>query len=309
MQTQSLTIATRKSLLALWQAEHVQQRLIENFPQLAVTLLKMTTKGDRILDVPLAKIGGKGLFVKELEQALLSETADLAVHSMKDVTVEMPEGLTLPVILKRENPHDAFVSNRFNAMDDLPSGAVVGTSSLRRQCQLKAWRPDLQIRSLRGNVNTRLQKLDDGDFDAIVLACAGLKRLGLAQRITEEISSARCLPAIGQGAVGIQCRTNDAEVNRLIASLNDKKTSICVRSERALNARLEGGCQVPLAGFATLQGSQLTLQARMAYPDGSHGLDVCQQGSADQPEALGKSVAEALLSQGAAKILQACVAP
>ena len=307
MQTQSLTIATRKSLLALWQAEHVQQRLIENFPQLAVTLLKMTTKGDRILDVPLAKIGGKGLFMKELETAILEDRADIAVHSMKDVPMFFPEGLQLAVICKREDFRDAFVSNEFAAIDELPEAAIVGSSSLRRQCQLKARRPDLEIRNLRGNVNTRLRKLDEGQYNAIILAAAGLIRLDMSQRITSYLEPEICLPAGGQGAIGIECRAGDIAVMELLKPLEHRETSLCVRAERAMNTRLNGGCQVPIACLAQLQGQdeteQIYIRGLVGEPDGSRLLCSEQSGPSKQGEALGELVADELLNQGADEIL------
>ncbi|MGD8407522.1 MAG: hydroxymethylbilane synthase, partial [Thiohalophilus sp.] len=250
--TDTLRIATRKSQLALWQAEYVKNALEAIHADLKVELIKMTTQGDKILDTPLAKVGGKGLFVKELENGLLSGEADIAVHSMKDVPVSLPEGLHLPVICPREDPRDAFVSNNHQTLEDLPEGARLGTSSLRRQCQVAELRPDLQIIDLRGNVNTRLQKLDDDHYDAIILAAAGLKRLGFEERITQFLGPDISLPAIGQGAVGIECRVDDEWVNALIAPLNDKTTALRVRAERAMNLRLNGGCQVPIAGFAEI---------------------------------------------------------
>ncbi|MFZ0788700.1 MAG: hydroxymethylbilane synthase, partial [Chromatiaceae bacterium] len=254
---ETLRIATRKSPLALWQAEHAAAALTAAHPGLVVEIVGMTTKGDRILDAPLAKVGGKGLFVKELEQGMLTGEADIAVHSMKDVPVDFPDGLHLAVILEREDPLDALVSNRFESLAALPAGARVGTSSLRRQCQLAARRPDLRIEPLRGNVNTRLAKLDGGDYDAIILAAAGLIRLGFESRIRARISPQDSLPAIGQGAIGIECRTEDPRVNTLISPLHHGDTALRVRAERAMNARLHGGCQVPIAGHATLAGGTL----------------------------------------------------
>jgi len=243
MSEEILRIATRKSQLALWQANYVKSMLEHHHPELKIELVTMTTQGDKILDTPLAKVGGKGLFVKELETGMLEGAADIAVHSMKDVPVEFPEGLHLPVICQREDPRDAFVSNTFKSLEQLPQGATLGTSSLRRQSQIAALRPDLKIKDLRGNVNTRLQKLDDGEYDAIILAAAGLKRLDFEERITQFIDTDVCLPAIGQGAVGIECRTDDARINNLIAPLTDNKTLIRVLAERAMNQRLQGGCQ------------------------------------------------------------------
>ena len=301
--TPTLRIATRKSPLALWQAEHVAARLRAAHPGLAVELVGMSTQGDRILDSPLAKVGGKGLFVKELEVALLDGRADIAVHSMKDVPVEFPDGLHLPVILEREDPRDAFVSNAYARFEDLPQGARVGTSSLRRQCQLAARRPDLVIDSLRGNVNSRLAKLDAGQFDAIILAAAGLKRLGFADRIRCELEPETSLPAIGQGAIGIECRRDDARTGALIAVLDDADTHLRLRAERALNTRLKGGCQVPIAGHAILDGDQLWLRGLVGEPDGSRMLRAERRGPASEAEALGVQLAEDLLALGADVIL------
>jgi hydroxymethylbilane synthase len=300
-----IRIATRKSPLALWQAEHVAERLEKTFPEISTELVKMVTKGDKILDAPLAKIGGKGLFVKELEQGMLAGTADIAVHSMKDVPVEFPEGLHLAAILNREDPTDAFVSTRYNSLVALPANAKIGTSSLRRQCQIKERFPDAEILSLRGNVNTRLAKLDAGEYDAIILASAGLKRLGMGERITERLDTSISLPAIGQGAIGIECREDDVEINAFIAALHDEETTIRVSAERAMNARLNGGCQVPIAGFAEIQGDQLSMRGLVGAPDGSVLYRAEQQGSVVQAEAIGVAIAEDLLSQGADKILQA----
>ncbi len=301
--TPTLRIATRKSPLALWQAEHVAARLRAAHPGLAVELVGMSTQGDRILDSPLAKVGGKGLFVKELEVALLDGRADIAVHSMKDVPVEFPDGLHLPVILEREDPRDAFVSNAYARFEDLPQGARVGTSSLRRQCQLAARRPDLVIDSLRGNVNSRLAKLDAGEYDAIILAAAGLKRLGFADRIRCELEPETSLPAIGQGAIGIECRRDDARTGALIAVLDDPDTHLRLRAERALNTRLKGGCQVPIAGHAILDGDQLWLRGLVGEPDGSRMLRAERRGPASEAEALGVQLAEDLLALGADVIL------
>jgi hydroxymethylbilane synthase len=304
MSKQPLRIATRKSPLALWQAEYVRDRLMAAHPDLTVELVRMTTQGDRVLDSPLAKVGGKGLFVKELEEGLLSGRADLAVHSMKDVPVELPQGLHLPVICEREDPRDAFVSGGFTSLDDLPRGARVGTSSLRRQCQLAARRPDLRILTLRGNVNTRLAKLDAGDFDAVILAAAGLLRLGFGDRITAYLDTAISLPAIGQGAVGIECRSDDPTVNRLIAALNHPPTQIRVSAERALNQRLEGGCQVPIAGHAVLEGDELYLRGLVGYPDGSQVVRGEIRGGATRAADLGTALADDLLARGADAILK-----
>ncbi|PCH61256.1 MAG: hydroxymethylbilane synthase [Gammaproteobacteria bacterium] len=299
----TIKIATRKSPLALWQAEHVSARLRKAHPGLEVELVKMVTQGDKILDTPLAKVGGKGLFVKELEVGLLEGDADIAVHSIKDVPVEFPDGLHMPVILEREDPRDAFVSNTYACFADLPQGACVGTSSLRRQTQLLAKRPDLIIKDLRGNVGTRLQKLDDGNYDAIILASAGLTRLGLVQHITEYLATDLSLPAIGQGAIGIECRENNTEIEGLIAVLNHNDTAIRVRAERAMNHRLEGGCQVPIGGHATLDGDILTLRGLVARSDGSEIISGSVNGNRSEAEKLGLELADDLLNRGAKAIL------
>ena len=300
-----LTIATRESPLALWQAEYVQAQLQRAHPGLTVNLLGMTSRGDQLLDVPLAKVGGKGLFVKELETALLERRADIAVHSMKDVPMEFPEGLGLGVICEREDPSDAFVSNRYGSMEELPAGSVVGTSSLRRECQLRARRPDLQVRFLRGNVNTRLRKLDEGEYDAIILASAGLIRLGFAGRIARKLAVEDSLPAGGQGAVGIELRREDARVLELLQVLHHEPTAQRVTAERAMNQRLQGGCQVPIACYAEhlAGGQRLRLRGLVGKPDGS--LLLRAEGEAPVADAgkLGIQVAEALLAQGAAGIL------
>ena len=305
MLEKTLKIATRQSPLALWQANYVKDRLQQLYPDLTIELVPMVTKGDVILDSPLAKIGGKGLFVKELENALLTKEADIAVHSMKDVPMQFPEGLGLAVICQREDPRDAFVSHSYRTFAELPQGAVVGTSSLRRQCQLKALHPDLDIRSLRGNVGTRLSKLDNGDYDAIILASAGLIRLGLADRIASFIDVEQSLPAAGQGAVGIECRTDDVQVQALLAPLADAETTYCVRAERAMNNHLQGGCQVPIGGYAVLQQGQLYLRALVGDIDGSRIIRAEGKSPVENAEALGVQIAEQLLAQGADKILQA----
>ena len=305
MLEKTLKIATRQSPLALWQANYVKDRLQQLYPDLTIELVPMVTKGDVILDSPLAKIGGKGLFVKELENALLNKEADIAVHSMKDVPMQFPEGLGLAVICQREDPRDAFVSHAYRTFAELPQGAVVGTSSLRRQCQLKAMRPDLDIRSLRGNVGTRLSKLDNGDYDAIILASAGLIRLGLADRIASFIDVEQSLPAAGQGAVGIECRTDDVQVHTLLAPLADAETTYCVRAERAMNNHLQGGCQVPIGGYAVLQQGQLYLRALVGDIDGSRIIRTEGKSAVENAEVLGVQIAEQLLAQGADKILQA----
>ncbi|EXF44196.1 porphobilinogen deaminase [Pseudomonas sp. BAY1663] len=303
--SREIRIATRKSALALWQAEYVKARLEASHPGLKVSLVPMVSRGDKLLDAPLAKIGGKGLFVKELETALLENEADIAVHSMKDVPMEFPAGLGLYCICEREDPRDAFVSNRFDSLDALPPGSVVGTSSLRRQAQLLARRPDLKIQFLRGNVNTRLAKLDAGEYDAIILAAAGLIRLGFGERIRSSIGVDESLPAGGQGAVGIECRTADSELHQLLACLNDPATATRVTAERALNKRLNGGCQVPIACYAVLEGEQLWLRGLVGQPDGTLLLRAEGRAPAAEAEALGVRVAEDLLAQGAEQILKA----
>lgn len=303
--SREIRIATRKSALALWQAEYVKARLEASHPGLKVSLVPMVSRGDKLLDAPLAKIGGKGLFVKELETALLENEADIAVHSMKDVPMEFPEGLGLYCICEREDPRDAFVSNRFDSLDALPPGSVVGTSSLRRQAQLLARRPDLKIQFLRGNVNTRLAKLDAGEYDAIILAAAGLIRLGFGERIRSSIGVDESLPAGGRGAVGIECRTGDSEVHALLACLNHAPTATRVVAERALNKRLNGGCQVPIACYAVLEGEQLWLRGLVGQPDGTLLLRAEGRAPAAEAEALGVQVAEELLDQGAEQILKA----
>jgi len=300
----TIRIATRKSPLALWQAEHVKSLLLASHPALNVQLLKMTTQGDKILDTPLAKIGGKGLFVKELEQGILQGDADLAVHSMKDVPVDLPDGLGLVAILKREDPRDAFVSNQFQSIDELPQGAVVGTSSLRRQCQLQRLRPDLIIKSLRGNVGTRLSKLDADEYAAIILAGAGLIRLKLESRIRSFISVRQMLPAIGQGAIGIESRVEDDELNSILSCLHDEETAIRVGAERAMNQRLQGGCQVPIGGHATIVEKTLFMEGLVGEPDGSRILFAQTSGSLEESEKIGVSIADDLLQQGAAEILE-----
>lgn len=300
-----LRIATRKSALALWQAEYVKARLEQLDPALSVSLVPMVSRGDQLLDSPLAKIGGKGLFVKELETAMLNDEADLAVHSMKDVPMQFPEGLGLYAICEREDPRDAFVSNNFDHLDSLPAGSVVGTSSLRRQAQIMARRPDLQIRFLRGNVNTRLAKLDAGEYDAIILATAGLVRLGFGERIRYPMPPEESLPAGGQGAVGIECRSDDIELQALLLQLNDEDSALRVRAERALNTRLNGGCQVPIACYAERENGQLWLRGLVGDPDGQRLLRAEARGAESDPETLGISVAEDLLAQGAQAILDA----
>jgi hydroxymethylbilane synthase len=304
MSLHTVRIATRKSPLAMWQAEHVAAALRAAHPGITIEIIGMSTQGDKILDTPLAKIGGKGLFVKELEQRMLDGSADIAVHSMKDVPVELPEGLHLAVIMQREDPRDAFVSNDRERLEDLPEGARVGTSSLRRQCQLADRRPDLEILPLRGNVNTRLRKLDEGEYDAVILAAAGLVRLGFGERIRGRIALEDSLPAIGQGAVGIECRADDARINALLEPLNHPHTATCVHAERAFNARLQGGCQVPIGGHAVLTGDELYLRGLVGTVDGSEIVRGEIRGPAAQAQALGQALAEDLLAHGAEAILR-----
>ncbi|EOW9353274.1 hydroxymethylbilane synthase [Vibrio cholerae] len=299
-----IRIATRQSPLALWQANYVKDALMAAHPGLQVELVTMVTRGDVILDTPLAKVGGKGLFVKELEIAMLEGRADLAVHSMKDVPVDFPDGLGLVTICEREDPRDAFVSNTYAKIEDVPSGAIVGTCSLRRQCQLKAARPDLVIKELRGNVGTRLSKLDAGEYDAIILAAAGLKRLELESRIRSFIEPEQSLPAVGQGAVGIECRVDDQRVRALLAPLNHADTADRVRCERAMNLTLQGGCQVPIGSYALLEGDHIWLRALVGEPDGSQIVRGEIRGPRTQAEQLGITLAEQLLSQGAKEILE-----
>jgi hydroxymethylbilane synthase len=303
MSSKLIRIATRKSPLALWQAEHVRDALLARHPELTVELVTMTTQGDRILDTPLAKIGGKGLFVKELEVGLLETRADIAVHSMKDVPVEFPDGLGLGAILAREDPRDAFISDRYPDIESLPDGARVGTSSLRRQCQLKALRADLELLDLRGNVNTRLKKLDDGEYDAILLASAGMKRMGWEARITRYLEIEQFLPALGQGAIGIECRLDDEPTRALIGELNDADTALRVEAERALNHGLMGGCQVPVGGHAELAHGVLLLRGMVGRPDGSVQVRGDISGRPEDAAELGRVLADDLLSRGAREIL------
>ena len=310
MSQPTLRIATRKSPLALWQAEYIRERLVAHHPQLQVELVTFTTKGDKILDTPLAKVGGKGLFVKELENALLDGRADIAVHSMKDVPMEFPQGLGLSVICEREDPTDAFVSNQYDSLEDMPAGSRVGTSSLRRQCQLRERFPQLEILDLRGNVNTRLQKLDDGQYDAIILASAGLLRLEMAGRIRQRIVPEQSLPAGGQGAVGVECRLSDTKVLSLLQPLHHQPTAQCVLAERAMNRRLEGGCQVPIACFAVREedasgNAEIWLRGLVGSPDGSEILRDEIRGPEHSADALGVELAGRLLAQGAGRILAA----
>lgn len=300
----TLRIATRQSPLALWQAEHIKARLEKLHTALKVELVTFVTQGDKILDTPLAKIGGKGLFVKELEQALFDGRADLAVHSIKDVPMQLPDGLDLPVICEREDPFDAFVSNHYESFDQLPQGAVVGTSSLRRKCQILNHRPDLVIKDLRGNVGTRLSKLDSGLYDGIILASAGLKRLELHERIRHGLDPIVSLPAVGQGALGLECRANDQDVLALIEPLKHFETEVCVRAERAFNAYLEGGCQIPIAGYATLLNGQVSMEGRVGSVDGKTLLKAKIQGNPEHAIEIGQQLAKKLLALGAGPLLK-----
>lgn len=300
-----LRIATRESPLALWQAEHVRALLRAAHPGLEVELLPMTTRGDQLLAGALAESGGKGLFVKELEQALLEGRADLAVHSMKDVPVQQPPGLALVAFLSAEDPRDAFVSNHHASLDALPQGAQVGTASLRRQSLLRALRPDLRVGMLRGNVGTRLRRLDEGQFDAILLACAGLDRLGLSSRIRERLDVQSFVPAIGQGIIGIECRDDDATTRSRVAALNDRLSETRLAAERTLNARLGGSCQVPVAGHARISNKRIVLDACVAAPDGSRQVRGSIEGRCDDAHDLGRELAARLLAEGAREILLA----
>ena len=298
-----LKIATRKSPLALWQAEFVKSKLENIYPDLKVELVKMTTQGDQILNSPLSKIGGKSLFIKELEVGIIEGRADIAVHSMKDVPYELPQGFEIGAILERENPFDAFVSNDFNSIQDLPVGAKLGSCSLRRIVQVKAIRPDLDILDLRGNVNTRLKKLDDGEYDAIILACSGLTRLGFDNRIKQDLSPDDSLPAVGQGALGIEIKANDHEISNLIKPLIHQKTQIEVNAERALNTTLQGGCSVAIGAFATSEDSKLTLSGMVGNVDSGEIIRVQENGETSKPIDLGIRAAKKLLSLGARELL------
>jgi hydroxymethylbilane synthase len=300
----TLRIATRHSRLALWQAEHVATLLRQKHPGLNIELVPMTTQGDRILDRPLANIGGKGLFIKELEHAMSEHRADIAVHSMKDVPTEMPPGFTLAAVLPRADPRDAFVSSRFENFASLPPGARVGTSSLRRQCQIKHARPDLELITLRGNVDTRLRKLDEQEYDAIILAAAGLTRLGLESRITEYFSPEQSVPAVGQGIIGIECRSDDERSIARVRALNDARAWQCCAAERAFAQRLEGSCQSPIAGFATIDGDRLQLHGVIGAPDGTEMYRGSHSGPVADAEAIGVRLAEELLNDGARQLLE-----
>jgi len=300
----NLRIGTRASRLALAQSEWVKKAVQTRHPEVRVELIRITTKGDKILDAPLSKVGGKGLFVKEIEEALLRKEVDLAVHSMKDVPAELEKGLKISVYPKREDPRDAFVSKQFSTVRELPQGALVGTSSLRRSAQLLHMRPDLHMVPLRGNVDTRLRKLDSGDLQAIVLAAAGLNRLGLAHRITALLPPDSVLPAIGQGVLGLEMREGDQETQHLISFLNDLETELAARAERSFLKTLEGGCQVPVAGHARVEGDVITLDGMVAELDGSKVLRQKIRGPGDSPETLGITLAKRLLSAGADRILE-----
>ncbi|MCF7521728.1 hydroxymethylbilane synthase [Neisseria sp. ZJ106] len=305
---EKLIIASRESLLAMWQAEHIRDRLQQLYPGCTVEILGMTTKGDQILDKTLSKIGGKGLFIKELEQALQEGRADLAVHSIKDVPMDLPDGFRLAAIGERANPFDAFVSNRYARLEDLPQGAVVGTSSLRREAQLRANHPHLVIKPLRGNVQTRLRKLDDGEYDAIILAAAGLQRLGLDERIRTILPAADSLPAAGQGALGIEIADHRHDLLEILQPLNHPVTHACVTAERALARALGGSCQVPLAAYCTEQDGLLTLHGLVGHPDGSVILRADAQAPAEYADALGRAVAKKLADDGAVELIEAVLA-
>ena len=299
-----IKIATRRSPLAIWQAEYVKKELIRNHSDIEIQIVRIQTEGDRFLDAPLFDIGGKGLFIKELEEALLSKNADIAVHSMKDVIVELPKGLEISVIMKREDSRDVLISNQYNSIAEIPDNSTVGTSSLRRQSQLKQVNSNILFEDLRGNVETRIGKLDDGKYDAIILAAAGIIRLGLAERITEFISFSHVLPAVGQGAIGIECRTNDETTQQLIAPLNDKDTSLCVLTERAFSRRLNGGCQLPIASHAVIENNQIKVDGLVARLDGSKVIRLQKIGESEDADKIGSSLAEALLDNGADAILK-----
>lgn len=305
---QKIVIASRESVLAMWQAKHIQTRLQQLYPEMEISILGMTTQGDQILDKTLSKIGGKGLFVKELEQALLDGRADLAVHSIKDVPMQLPEAFALTVITEREDPSDAFVSNQYQSLAEMPAGAVVGTSSLRREAQVRARYPQLEVKPLRGNVQTRLRKLDEGQYDGILLATSGLKRLGLEERIRAMLIPQESLPAAGQGALGIETLANALEVQALLAPLNDAQTAACVTAERALARALNGSCQVPLAAYATEEDGVLTLNGLVAHPDGSVVLTAQAQAPVAYADGLGRAVAKKLADDGAHALIQAVLA-
>lgn len=304
---QKIVIASRESLLAMWQAKFIQKRLGELYPQTEVSILGMTTRGDQILDQSLAKIGGKGLFIKELEQALEDGRADIAVHSMKDMPMNVPEGFALAAITEREDPRDAFVSIHYSGLDTLPEGSIVGTSSLRRESQLRAQFPHLDVHPLRGNVQTRLRKLDEGQYAAIILAAAGLKRLGLSDRITALLSPEQSLPAVGQGALGIECRADRADLVALMQPLHHQETAYCVEAERALSRVLGGSCQVPLGAFAEISNGKLQLRGFVAQPDGKRIVSDALNGKPETGITMGQQLAQKLINKGAGEILATLV--
>ena len=299
----TLRLATRESALALWQTQHVAALLRAAHPGLNVELVPMTTRGDQLLDVSLSKIGGKGLFLKELEVAMLEGRADAAVHSLKDVPMQLDAGFELAAVLKRDNPFDAFISNQFGSLDELPIGAVVGTSSQRRQVQLKQRRPDIRIKDLRGNINTRLAKCATGDFDAIILACAGLERLGLQERIRAELKPGSWWPAVAQGAIAVESLSAKPEITALFAALNDKPTELRVRAERAMNKALHGSCQVPVAAYAEIHGDVMRLTGWVGDATNIRSISANAEGPVREPETLGQNVADMLFAQGAAELL------
>ncbi len=303
MKNRKIRLGTRGSQLALWQANHIKEKLEERYG-MEVEIIKIKTQGDKILDVALAKIGGKGLFVKELEEALLAKKIDFAVHSMKDVPIHLPEGLHITAITKREDPRDVFISKNFNSLSELPLGARVGTSSLRRQCQLLALRNDLKVEVLRGNVETRIRKMLDGQYDAVILAYAGVKRLGLTEYVREVISDELSLPAIGQGALGIECRMDDKEINEILNVLNDEDTSLCIRAERAFLRVLEGGCQVPIGAYAKINDNNLVIKGLVGSLDGKKVIKDTISGNKNDSEALGETLAKIILEKGGKSILE-----
>lgn len=304
---QKIVIASRESLLAMWQAKHIQKRLSGLYPQTEISILGMTTRGDQILDQSLSKIGGKGLFIKELEQALEDGRADIAVHSMKDMPMNVPDGFALAAITEREDPRDAFVSNRYRSLNELPEGSIVGTSSLRRESQLRAQFPHLKVEPLRGNVQTRLRKLDEGQYAAIILAAAGLKRLELSDRITALLSPEQSLPAVGQGALGIECRSHRKDLIQLMQPLHHQETAFCVEAERAMSRVLGGSCQVPLGAFAEIADGTLQLRGFVAQPDGKRIVSDVLKGEPSTGIAMGQQLAEKLIKQGADEILATLV--
>ena len=299
----TIRIGTRKSQLALWQAYYVKDQLLACHKDIRIEIVEIVSQGDKTLDIPLSLVGGKGLFLKELEQSLLDLETDIAVHSMKDVTVNLPDGLEIAVICASADPRDVFVSNHYSAIEQVPKGGVIGSCSLRRRCQIQAAFPHLEVRNLRGHVNTRLGRLDDGQYDALILAAAGLIRLEFHQRISQYLDTAICLPAVGQGAVGIECRKDDADIKALLAPLGDPETTIRISAERTVNERLGGGCHVPIAVFAEVEGDQMKLRGLVGELDGSEILRAETTGAAFEAVALGNRVADELLGQGAKDIL------